>query len=135
MAKTRASTAKASVKARAAKRPPPRAQPDADMRGPSKHRATATKHGASFAAAPIIGKKYEIWRKKDAAGKWQSVLRCRGATKDSLVHRYARVIGYKQSSEAVREEEQNEAIAAARADAAANDQNKSHPQCPVLRRA
>ncbi|KAJ1446809.1 hypothetical protein M885DRAFT_501929 [Pelagophyceae sp. CCMP2097] len=98
------------------------------MRGQSKHRDTATKHGAKYPGKlPVIGKKCEIWRKKDADGTWQSLPYCKGAKKDYLVHRYARLIGYKHSAEAVCEEVQDEAIGAARADVALNDQNKSHP--------
>jgi hypothetical protein len=125
MAKTRPTKSRAQKKKKE--------KPGADMKGRSKHRSAPTAHGSVYVAAPVIGKERELWRKRGDDNAWHSTPPCKGAKKDSRVHRYARAIGYEQSSEAVREEGANEAIGAARVDAEANDQNKSHHQGPLRR--
>ncbi|KAJ1452651.1 hypothetical protein M885DRAFT_568449 [Pelagophyceae sp. CCMP2097] len=107
MAKTRAPT-----KSRAQKKK--KEKPGADMQGRSKHRSAPTAHGSVYVAAPVIGKERELWRKRGDDNAWHSTPPCKGSKKDSRVHRYSRVVGYEQSSEAVREEGANEAIGAAR---------------------
>ncbi|KAJ1449983.1 hypothetical protein M885DRAFT_622090 [Pelagophyceae sp. CCMP2097] len=112
MAKTRAPTKSHAQKKKKKKKE----KPGADMQGRSKHRSAPTAHGSVYVAAPVIGKERELWRKRGDDNAWYSTPPYKGAKKDSRVHRYSRVIGYGQSSEAVREEGANEAIGAARAD-------------------